>query len=220
MLAVSTYGKMANMSSRTTYHHGNLPTALAEAAARLAREGGPEAVVLREAARRVGVSPTAAYRHYANHDDLLHAVKEQCLAGLADRMEVEIAAGPALPDPVDEALRRFRAIGIGYVRYALDEPGLFRTCFCRTDAAPGADPADPSTTRPFQLLTECLDTLAAMGRISPSRRPYAEMVAWATVHGLATLLVDGPLARLLPEQARGPVIDRAIDTIIAGLAHD
>jgi AcrR family transcriptional regulator len=208
---------MASMTQqRTRYHHGNLPAALAEAAARLAREGGPEAVVLREAARRVGVSPTAAYRHFANHDDLLHAVKDQALATLAGHMEAEIGSGEPLADPVEDALRRFRAIGAGYVRFALAEPGLFRTAFCRTDTP---DPPDPSATRPFQILTETLDTLVRLGKIPPDRRPFAEMVAWATVHGLAVLLVDGPLARLLPEDAWGAVIDRAGDTVIEGLTH-
>jgi AcrR family transcriptional regulator len=202
---------------RGSYHHGNLPVALAAAAARLAREGGPEAVVLREAARRVGVSPTAAYRHFANHDDLLHAVKEEALTDLADRMEAEISAGPQLADPVADALRRFRAVGLGYVRYAVSEPGLFRTAFCRTEKPDGA-PADPSTSRAFQLLTEILDTLAAQGKIGPRHRPFAEMAAWAGVHGLASLLIDGPLAQL-PEELREAAIGRTLDVIIDGVCQ-
>jgi AcrR family transcriptional regulator len=203
--------------ARRSYHHGNLPAALAEAAARLAREGGPEAVVLREAARRVGVSPTAAYRHFANHDDLLHAVKEQALVELTERMEAEIAATPALPEPVADALRRFRAIGLGYVRYAVSEPGLFRTAFCRTGKLPEAAP-DPSDTRPFQLLTQILDTLAEHGKIGPRSRPFAEMAAWAGVHGLAALLIDGPLARL-PEDLREAATRRTLDVVIAGICQ-
>ncbi len=205
---------------RGSYHHGNLPAALAAAAARLARDGGPEAVVLREAARQVGVSATAAYRHFANHDDLLHAVKEQAMAGLAGRMEAEIAAAPDLPDPVADALRKLRAIGIGYVRYAVAEPGLFRTAFCRTDkpemVATGV--VDPSDTRPFQLLTQILDTLAEHGKIGAGRRPFAEFAAWSSVHGLAVLLVDGPLARM-PEPARESAIGRTIDMVIDGICQ-
>jgi len=202
---------------RGTYHHGNLPAALAEAAARLAREGGPESVVLREAARQVGVSPTAAYRHFANYDDLLHAVKERALADLAERMEAEISATPASADPVADALRRFRAIGLGYVRYALTEPGLFRTAFCRTDKPPEIA-VDPATTRPFQMLTQILDTLAEHGKIGPRSRPLAEMAAWAGVHGLAILLIDGPLARL-PEEVREAATRRTLDVIIQGICQ-
>jgi AcrR family transcriptional regulator len=202
---------------RGTYHHGNLPAALAEAAARLAREGGPEAVVLREAARQVGVSPTAAYRHFANHDDLLHAVKERALADLAERMEAEISAASESADPVADALRRFRAIGLGYVGYAVSEPGLFRTAFCRTDKPPEVA-VDPSTTRPFQLLTRTLDTLVEHRKIGPRRRPLAEMAAWAGVHGLAILLIDGPLSRA-PQDVREAVTRRTLDVIIEGICQ-
>lgn len=205
------------MTQRRSYHHGNLPAALAEAAARLAREGGPEAVVLREAARQVGVSPTAAYRHFANHDDLVHAVKERALTDLAERMEAEISVGPELADPVADALRRFRAIGLSYVRYAVTESGLFRTAFYRTDK-PAGEAADPSTTQAFQLLTKILDTLAEHGRIGPRHRPFAEMAAWAAVHGLAVLLIDGPLARQ-PEEVREAATQRTLDAIIAGICQ-
>jgi AcrR family transcriptional regulator len=203
---------------RGSYHHGNLPEALAAAAVRLAREGGPEAVVLREAARQVGVSPTAAYRHFANHDDLLHAVKEQALGGLAARMEAEIAGTPQLADPVAEALRQFRAIGLGYLRYALAEPGMFRTAFCHTDKPQPGGYVDPSSTRPFQLLTQVLDTLVEHGRIAPDRRPFAEVAAWSAVHGLAVLVIDGPLSRL-PDEAREAAIGRTVDVVIAGICQ-
>jgi AcrR family transcriptional regulator len=191
--------------------------ALADAAARLAREGGPEAVVLREAARQVGVSPTAAYRHFANHDDLLHAVKERALTDLADRMEADISAGGELADPVADALRQFRAVGLAYVGYAVTESGLFRTAFCRT-AKPADVPADPSVSRPFQLLTKILNALAEHGKIGPRRRPFAEMAAWAAVHGLAVLLIDGPLARL-PQEVREAVVDRTLNMIIEGICQ-
>jgi AcrR family transcriptional regulator len=202
---------------RGSYHHGNLPVALADAAVRLAREGGPEAVVLREAARQVGVSPTAAYRHFANHDDLLHAVKERALTDLAERMETEISAGEELADPVADGLRRLRAIGLGYVSYAVAEPGLFRTAFCRTDR-PADVAVDPSTTRPFQLLTQVLDSLAEQGKIGPRHRPFAEVAAWATVHGLAILVIDGPLSRV-PEDVRKVACARTLDAIIDGICQ-
>ncbi|HKS99193.1 MAG TPA: TetR family transcriptional regulator, partial [Rugosimonospora sp.] len=78
---------------RESYHHGDLANALTVAATDLARSGGPEAVVLREAARQVGVSATAAYRHFAGHGELIHAVKQAAQAGIADCMRAELAAG-------------------------------------------------------------------------------------------------------------------------------
>ena len=68
---------------RRTYHHGDLRQALLEAGIALARVGGPEAVVLREATRRASVVPNAAYRHFVNRDALLQEVRAAALSMLA-----------------------------------------------------------------------------------------------------------------------------------------
>src|SRR4051812_37871475 len=82
--------------ARSTYRHGDLRRALIEAGMDLARAGGPDAVVLREATRRAGVVPNAAYRHFANRDELLAAVRAAAFAAAATFMERELAAlGPA-----------------------------------------------------------------------------------------------------------------------------
>src|SRR5437588_12723528 len=56
------------------YHHGALHSALIEASIALAREGGPDRVILREAARAAGGSHSAAYRHFADREALLAEV--------------------------------------------------------------------------------------------------------------------------------------------------
>jgi AcrR family transcriptional regulator len=215
----------AGKTHRGSYHHGDLANALTAAATQLAREGGPEAVVLREAARKVGVSATAAYRHFAGYGDLIHAVKECAQDDLAAAMRAELAATAPLNDPAEEMLRQLRAIGTGYLRFALTEPGLFRTAFTRhgaedqdlgehgsaehADAAMVASPA-------FQLLAETLDKLVEVGLLAPERRPYAEIFAWSCTHGLAMLMLDGPLAAL-PTDVRDDVIRRSLEGIVRGL---
>ena len=201
---------------RPSYHHGNLPNALTEAATELAREGGPEAVVLREAARQVGVSATAAYRHFHGHGDLMHAVKEQAAAQLARSMATELAATPAERDPRAEAVRRLRALGRGYLRFALGEPGLFRTAFCRPDRTSGPHDAemDLPLVAPYQMLIESIDDLVTVGIMSAARRPLAEVFAWSTVHGLAMLLIDGPLASCTAEEQE-QAIARVLDGVDA-----
>ena len=83
--------KVVDVAKPGTYHHGDLRNALIDAATALAREGGPDAVVLREAARRVGVSSAAAYHHFANRDQLNQAVKQRALAVLTGRMQAALA---------------------------------------------------------------------------------------------------------------------------------
>lgn len=208
----------AAASRRSGYHHGDLRNALTDAATDLARAGGPDAVVLREAARRVGVSATAAYRHFASHIDLFHAVKERALLALAEAMQKELAAVPNRGDRVERALARFRAVGVGYIRFALTEPGLFRiACDRRAPAPPPGAPDRPwAGTGPFQLLAATLDELVACGRLDPARRPFTDVAAWASVHGMSLLLLDGPLARLA-EKEREAAIARQAEIFMAGI---
>jgi AcrR family transcriptional regulator len=204
-------------TARDSYHHGDLPNALTQAATDLARSGGPEAVVLREAARQVGVSATAAYRYFESRAELIVAVKERALGELAARMHDELDLGTPLADPVPELLRRLRALGRGYVNFALEKPGLFRTAFVHSEMLQDAVGPDPSNTRPFQMLIEALDSLVEHGFIAADRRPFLELAAWAAVHGVAELLLDGPMRRM-PAEVQRAAIERVLDLVVDGIA--
>lgn len=204
------------MTARTDgrYHHGDLRNALVDASTALAAAGGPEAVVLREAARRSGVSPTAAYRHFRDRDELLGAVALRALGTLAESMQRELAAVSPGHDPEQAALARMAAVGRGYVRFALAEPGLFRTAFDVVGVPPPPEPDgdDPSA---FGLLVGCIDELVAVGVLPAERRDGAEYPAWSAVHGLATLLL-GPLASL-PAAERDRALERTLRVVVSGL---
>lgn len=189
---------------RATYRHGDLRRALLAAGVDLARVGGPTAVVLREATRRAGVSPNAAYRHFADRAALLGAVCDAAQSALATAIEAEQDALPAHGDRVRDARARFQAVGTGYIRFARAEPGLFRTAFAvpdNLDASGSAARAGGTGRTPFQLLADALDGLVEAGVLPATRRQGAEFLAWAAVHGLATLLIDGPLRGLDNDQA-------------------
>ena len=206
--------------ARSTYRHGDLRRALLDAGIELARDGGPDAVVLREATRRAGVVPNAAYRHFASRDDLLHAVRAAALAALARAIEAELAQLRRRRDPRRGARDRLRAIGSAYVRFAQQEPGLFRAGFSASDRPP-TDP-DPEMAgsgglNPFELLGTVLDEMVATGALPAARRPGAEYLAWSSVHGLAMLLIDGPL-KSMPEADRQQVVELLLDMVEQGLA--
>ncbi len=207
--------------SRATYRHGDLRAALLAAGIELARDGGPNAVVLREATRRAGVSPNAAYRHFTDRQALLAAVSDAAQALVADAMEEEMrhAEESSAGSPVALAHARLRAVGSGYLSFARAEPGLFHAAFSVPTALGTSDSpskAGSGGRTPYQLLTDALDALAAAGELPPDRRPHAEFLAWSSVHGLATLMIDGPLRGLPPELVAG-VEDRLLDMVAKGL---
>ena len=205
--------------SRATYHHGDLRRVLLGAGLELARTGGPEAVVLRAVTRQAGVAPNAAYRHFAHRDDLLGAVCLAAQAALAAQMEAELAAVAPTGDRRDDARARVRAVGTGYLRFAAAEPGLFRTAFTvHADLREATSPhgAGPTGSTPFQLLGGALDGLVDAGALAPAERQGADLLAWSAVHGLATLLVTGPL-RSLDAAAVERVGQRLLDVVERGL---
>ena len=204
---------------RSTYRHGDLRNALIEAGTQLARVGGPDAVVLRETTRRAGVAPNAAYRHFADRQALLDAVCSAALTSLAVAIEKAIARLPQRKDPVEAARERLRAIGIGYLRFAQAEPGLFRTAFSVPDDMRGATSPDrvgSSGMTAFQLLASALDGLVDAGVLPRDRRAGAEFLAWSAVHGLAMLLIQGPL-RSLGEAKTRRTARRLLDMVERGL---
>jgi AcrR family transcriptional regulator len=194
--------------SRSTYRHGDLRRALLDAGVALARAGGPEAVVLREATRRAGVAPNAAYRHFDSRQALLYAVRSVALAAVARAMEAELAAVPPDLPPAEFARANLRAVGISYLRFAQAESGLFRTAFGPSnDLKEGIQGAPANTERkgqsgldPFELLGAALDKFVSAGLLLSEGRPGAEFLAWSAVHGLAMLVIDGPLGPILGPQ--------------------
>ncbi|GAB3031241.1 TetR family transcriptional regulator [Nocardioides flavus (ex Wang et al. 2016)] len=176
--------------STTPYHHGNLREALVGAGVDVVRSGGPEALSIRELARRVGVSHAAAYRHFADREALVDAVAERAMEALVARVRERLATVED-QDPVTRARRRLQRIGVGYVDFALAEPGLFRLLFTAYPEPP--EGTDPDGEDPYSLLNVALDELVAVGYLDPADRIGADVTCWAAVHGFSVLSVEGPL---------------------------
>lgn len=208
--------------ARSTYRHGDLRRALLDAGLAMAREGGPHAIVLREATRRVGVTPNAAYRHFRNHQDLLEAVRAAALAELARAIEDEVSRARRVRDRGRRARAVLRGVGLGYLRFSRHEPGLFRTAFAARPfgvdefASDDDSPRGASGMDPFQLLGHALDGMVDAGLLSRKRRPGAEWMAWSAVHGMAFLVLDGPL-RGVDEAGCQALAERLVEMVERGL---
>jgi len=169
----------------------------------LARTGGPDAVVLREATRMVGVVPNAAYRHFADRDELLAAVCAQAMGEVAARMAAEVARVRGPYGDAAAARRRLRAIGRAYLEFARAEPGLFVTAFSlpHQHAYGARDGGTGPDANPLDQLRAVLDELVDAGVLDRRRRAAIEYPVWSTVHGLAVLTGQGPL-RDIPDATR------------------
>jgi AcrR family transcriptional regulator len=171
------------MHALRPYRHGNLPTALVAAARQILDESGMQAVGLRETARRVGVSATAAYRHFTSKEDLLASVAAEGFRELGAAMEGATRG----PNPLSRG-------GLAYVEFAQQNRGLFRLMFGPVLAERAKYPA-------LQAATDGVEAILLRGVADLDQRPLdrnlAAMAAWGLVHGLANLVVDGfiPAAR-------------------------
>ncbi|WP_370291080.1 TetR/AcrR family transcriptional regulator [Nocardioides sp.] len=205
---------MSTASAGTSYHHGNLRTALVEAGVDAVRELGPDGVALRDLARRVGVSHNAAYRHFSDRDELLAAIADVGMTALTESGAARLAA-VSDPDPVRRARLRLRELGRGYIDFARRERGLFRVAFAgypSLESAPAMDLADSEHAGPFGQLNDCLDDLVRVGYLSPDARAGAEFACWAAVHGMSMLLLEGPLQKV-PDEVATAIIDHMLTAI-------
>jgi AcrR family transcriptional regulator len=202
---------------RDGYHHGDLRNALVASAVRLIETSGTASFSLREAAREVGVSANAAYRHFDDKSALMTAVAAFGFRQLATQMvgAMASAAGGRAKGPASVA--RFKAVGRAYVEFAVAHPELFRVMFgaCGAECRK-AEPGDDATEDPWSLLGKSLDALVADGLLAAELRPGAELKAWSVVHGFASLALDG-LAALPSADERAAALDALLDFAVVGL---
>ena len=209
----------ADPPQRQRRPRGAVRDSLVASGLELARAGGPDAVLLREATRLVGVVPNAAYRHFADRDELLAAVCTAAMGELADRMAAGVAAVRGKYGDAAAASRRLGAIGTAYLEFARQEPGLFATAFAlpQQHSYAVADDGNGPDRSPLGQLRTRLDELVDAGVLDRARREGIEYPIWSAVHGLAVLTGQGPL-RDIPDAIRRQLDQLTLAFIADGLA--
>lgn len=195
---------------RHAYHHGNLRQALVDQAVATIRERGVEALTLRDVGQHLRVSRTALYRHFADKQALVAAVA-------AEGFRV---FHRALADAWDGG-RRGRAafidMGRAYVRFARENPSHYRVMFggfvtnLQCDAELGV-----TAGLAFGVLTEALGRLQQQGLVRAGDPESLAVFVWSASHGIASLLIDGQLARKDVDVAA--TVDRTLDRVWDGIA--
>lgn len=218
-----TIGKLPMSTSRTSrparrfpaakrtggpYHHGDLRRALVDAAVRLVEQRQePAGLTLREAARMVGVSHAAVYRHFADKTSLLRAVALDGMLGMRDAMQTAVAG---LDDPVEA----FQAFGVAYVMFAVAHPAHFRVMYsAEVDCSEG--PLAEAKEEKMGMLIAGVEACQRAGVFPPGPPERYAVVAWSLVHGLSTLMVDGVLQRTtLPASDPRAVAEMVTGTVL------
>ncbi|MFM8303139.1 MAG: TetR/AcrR family transcriptional regulator [Actinomycetota bacterium] len=172
----------------------DLRTTILGSAVAYITEHGPDGLSLRQLAQAAGVSHQAPYHHFTDRSGIFKAIHDEGFAMLLDAMR-QALTDSATDDPATALLE-------AYVFFALDHRGHFRVMF-RPDLCPQDDAGAPSSgDRAFDTLVDFVRTaLGPDASIADIRARAAAM--WSLAHGLATLLIDGPLERKL-----GPVAER------------
>lgn len=176
------------------YHHGNLAESLLEAVDELATKFGLEAVTLRGCAKIVGVSPSSAFRHYADKRALLTAFATKALLQLSALM------ASAQKQALKDGANAFSAVGLSYIEFALDKPAFFRAMW-REETTYTNDVAYVMATKKLSchLQGGFAQTIADE---DPHNFSSQELLAWSSVHGLAHLFVDGPVDKGCSKQQK------------------
>lgn len=172
------------------YHHGNLRPALVAETLKLATERGMADVSLREVARRVGVSPGAVFRHFADKSALMTAVAEEALLLFHARVMNGIAETPA-SDPK----ARFRAAGRAFLEWAVAHPVHFEIISARREIDfAGSEKLKGLNHEIQQAVASILVEARSQSLLRLDVDPASlQLLARAQVYGLARMYVDGQL---------------------------
>lgn len=193
------------------YHHGDLRNGLIAEGLRLVESTGADGFSLREAARGLGVTANAAYRHFADKSDLLTAIAAHGFGVLSDHLQASLAAAESGAPP------RLRVLGAAYVAFAVERPELFRLMFgphglCQIMRLP------PTSSGPSagQILNGLLDEMVDQGQMTATARQGALLRVWSSIHGFAMLALDG-LDGLETAPKREAALNGLIGFILKGL---
>lgn len=171
-------------------------------------EGGPTALSMREVARRAGCTHQAPYHYFADRESILAALVASGFDELASRLRQ--AHDLAATAGVRAALI---ASGLAYVTFALAQPGVFRIMFRPDVCNPARFPDVMAAGARARSELDRLNVIVHGDRA----RPSMATLLWANVHGLACLLVDGPLAAAFEARSQQQRHVEAVATDMADL---
>jgi AcrR family transcriptional regulator len=195
------------------YHHGNLRDALISAALEVMAEKGVSQFSLSELARGVGVTPAAAYKHFADKHALLGELAQHGFMLLRRRFE-EAAPKSTPPINAKQATQRFERIGQAYFQFGLDEPAVFHLIFGKNASAFRKKMTSAGNRTPtFAYFAEALEDLYKFGILSKMPSANDQWFAWSAIHGATELGIAGVSGLVKPGQAAKVITSTVIKAL-------
>ena len=196
------------------YHHGDLRRTLIDVSVDVIARQGIDALNLRKLATRAGVSSGAPYHHFADRETLLATIAREGFQQLEEAMVGD-------RDAASGASERLEVLGRAYVVFATTHPGYFRVMFRGDTHAVNVPGLNDATQKTFQLLCDAIED-CQRSAVAPAGDPRPlVLTAWALVHGLATLCVDGALPKMnLDPVVMAPLVANLATRMFAAMARD
>ena len=179
-----------NVKKSTSYHHGNLKESLLSTALHMVDTEGFDAITLREITQRLGTSRSAVYRHFESKEALMKGVIEQGYAQLDELFT------PIFRDKNRSVEERFELMSRAYLQFAIEHPNLYRLLFgerYREEREGICDYRDETQATGLYALIGLLLEAQEEGNVEKGDPMIQAATIWASVHGLASLLIDGHL---------------------------
>lgn len=195
----------------STYHHGNLKEELLQTALEMIDTDGLDSITLRDLTQRLGTSRTAVYRHFASKEALILGVIEKGYENL------DLIFTPIFQDHIQSVDERFNAMGRAYLEFAIEHPNLYRLLFGDTyhqEREEICDYRDESQATGLYALIGLLLEAQEEGIIASVDPMIQAAMVWASIHGLASLLIDG---HLMMSDNMEAIYEYSIGVLLKGL---
>jgi AcrR family transcriptional regulator len=193
------------------YHHGNLKEELLQTALETIDSEGLEAITLRDLTQRLGTSRTAVYRHFASKEALILGVIEKGYGHL------DLMFTPIFQDHTQSVVERFERMGRAYLDFAIAHPNLYRLLFgdnYRQEREEICDYKDENQATGLYALIGLLLEAQEEGIIACEDPMIQAATVWASIHGLASLLIDG---HLMMSDNMEAIYEYSIGVLLKGL---
>jgi len=200
-----------NVKKSTSYHHGNLKEELLQTALEMIDTDGLDSITLRDLTQRLGTSRTAVYRHFESKEALILGVIEKGYERL------NLLFTPIFEDRTQSVAERFESMGRAYLDFALEHPNLYRLLFgerYRKEREEICDYKDETQATGLYALIGLLLEAQEEGIIAKVNPIVQAAMVWASIHGLASLLIDG---HLMMSDNMEAIYEYSIEVLLKGM---